>query len=119
MPFRLVSWRASQLTLCRSNFTGAQPNTHQFDEFYIKTPRCNLVIAKLTKNTFALAVLPPGESELNCCRINLATAREDFMKFDGLANKGEQAEKSLAMRNRLQNQQEQEQGQGQGAQETE
>ena len=103
-----------------SNFTGAQPNTHQFDEFYIKTPRCNLVIAKLTKNTFALAVLPPGESELNCCRINLATAREDFMKFDELA-KEEQAEKSLAMRSRLQNHQEQEEGhgQGQGTQEAE
>ena len=64
------------------NFTSSSTSSHQFNEFYIKTPRFNLIIAKLTNNTFVLAVLPPGEAELNCTRINIATARDEFTGYD-------------------------------------
>ena len=64
------------------NFTSSSTSSHQFQEFSIKTPRFNLIIDKLTTNTFVLAVLPPGDAELNCTRINIATAREDFTRFD-------------------------------------
>jgi hypothetical protein len=66
----------------QSNFTSSSTSSHQFNEFFIKTPRFNLIIAKLTHNTFVLAVLPPGEAELNCTRINIATARDAFVGFD-------------------------------------
>jgi len=70
-----------------ANFTQSSTSSHQFDEFFIKTPRFNLIIARLTNNTFVLAVLPPGEAELNCTRINIATARDEFIGFDPHPNK--------------------------------
>ena len=58
-------------------------SSHQFHDLFIKTPRYNFVIAKLTDNTFVLAVLPPGEAQMNCARLNIAKARSDFFKLDG------------------------------------
>ena len=66
----------------RSVFTSSSSSGNQFSEFYIRTPRFNLLIARLTNNTFVLAVLPSGEAALNCTRINVATAREEFAGFD-------------------------------------
>jgi len=78
--------------LCR-NYTSSSPSSHQFDEFYIKTPRFNLILSRLTANTFVLAVLPPGEAELNCTRINIAAARADFEAVEPftLKSKGDAA----------------------------
>jgi hypothetical protein len=64
------------------NFTQSATSAHQFHEFTIKTSRFNLIIAQLTNNTFVLAVLPPGEAEMNCAKINIATAREEFTSTD-------------------------------------
>ena len=63
-----------------------ESQSHQatFREFYIKTPRFNLVFSRLSNNTFVMAVLPPGESELNCARINIANARHHFFGPDPL-----------------------------------
>ena len=58
-------------------------SSHQFLEFTIKSPRFNMVIAKLTENTFVLAVLPAGEAEINCARLNIEKASSDFLKLDG------------------------------------
>ena len=68
--------------MVHSVFTGSSSSGNQFDEFYIRTPRFNLLIARLTANTKVLAVLPAGEDALNCTRINVATAREEFAGFD-------------------------------------
>jgi len=37
-------------------------------------------------NTYALIVLPPGESELQCTRLNLLNARDQFAQLDGLSD---------------------------------
>lgn len=78
-----------------SNFTSSSTSSHQFDEFFIKTPRFNLIIARLTSNTFVLAVLPPGEAELNCTRINIATARDEFTGFDPSDRRGSRTDLSM------------------------
>ena len=69
-------------------FTNTSTSSHQFGEFYIKTTRFNLVIALLTTNTYALVVLPPGEAEMQCTRLNLFDARAQFAKLDGWDDKG-------------------------------
>jgi len=63
-------------------FTSASTSSHQFHEFIIRTSRFNLIIDKLTNNTFVLVVFPPGDAVLNCTRINIATARDEFAKAD-------------------------------------
>ena len=63
-------------------FTSSASSGSQFHEFFIQTPRFNLIIAKLTNNTYVLATLPPGESELNCTRVNIGTARDEFIRLD-------------------------------------
>ncbi|MCJ1409417.1 GTP-binding protein gtr1 [Ptychographa xylographoides] len=70
-----------------ATFTSSSTSSHQFHEFFIQTPRFNLIIDKLTNNTFVLAVLPPGDAELNCTRINIATAREEFTKLDTIGDR--------------------------------
>jgi hypothetical protein len=70
------------------NFSEASSSAHQFKEFFIRTPRFNLTISRLTNNTYVLAVLPPGEAELNCTRINIATARQEFAGFDPPIDRG-------------------------------
>ncbi|MCJ1335814.1 GTP-binding protein gtr1 [Bachmanniomyces sp. S44760] len=69
-----------------ATFTSTNTSSHQFEEFFIKTPRFNLVMTRFTNNTYVLVVLPPGEAELNCTRINIATAREDFRTMDMLSD---------------------------------
>ena len=76
---------ADQSASCRT-FTSTNTSSHQFEEFFIKTPRFNLVMTRFTNNTYVLVVLPPGEAELNCTRINIATAREDFRTMDMLSD---------------------------------
>ena len=49
-----------------------------------------MIIDKFTNNTFVLAVLPPGDAELNCTRINIATARDEFMKLDTTGDRSHQ-----------------------------
>ena len=70
----------------RSIFTNSS-TSHQFGEFSIKTPRFNLIISRLTTNTYALIVLPPGETELQCTRLNLLHARDRFAQLDGLSDR--------------------------------
>ena len=72
-----------------SKFTDpeSQSNQFTFGEYFIKTPRFNLILARLSNNTFVMAILPPGEAELNCARINIANARHQFFGFDPLQNR--------------------------------
>ena len=48
----------------------------------------------LTTNTYALIVLPPGEVELQCTRLNLFSARDQFAQLAGFSDEGR---KSLAV----------------------
>ena len=90
---------------CRT-FTNTPTSSHQFYEFFIKAPRFNMVIARLTDNTFVLAVLPAGELECNCARLNIEKASSDFLKLDGRkgtdrsdsSGEGEVAGSGLSMR---------------------
>lgn len=65
-----------------SNFTSALPSIHHFAEYVIKTPRFNLILAKFTTNTYVLVVIPPGEAELQCTRLNILAASEEFAQID-------------------------------------
>lgn len=65
-----------------SNFTSALPSVHHFAEYVIKTPRFNLILAKFTANTYVLVVIPPGEAELQCTRLNILAASEEFAQID-------------------------------------
>ncbi|KAL9613046.1 MAG: hypothetical protein Q9167_002392 [Letrouitia subvulpina] len=56
-----------------------------FEEFAIKTRLFNLIIEKLTHNTYVLLVFPPGEVELECTRLNVLAAREDFSRMEQVA----------------------------------
>ena len=86
--FLLNHYRTSLLTRPRSRtYTNESTSSHQFLELYIKTPRFNLIITLLTNNTYALVVLPPGEVEMHCARLNLFDAREQFSKLDGWDDK--------------------------------
>ena len=69
-----------------STFTNSS-TSHQFGEFFIKTTRFNLIISRLTTNTYALIVIPPGESELQCTRLNLLDAKGQFAQLDGLSDR--------------------------------
>ena len=76
-----------------ASFTSSSTSSHQFSEFFIKTPRFNLIITRLTNNTYVLVVLPPGEAEMNCTRINIATARDDFKKLDMMYERGRESDR--------------------------
>lgn len=65
-----------------SNFTSALPSVHHFAEYVIKTPRFNLILARFTANTYVLVVIPPGEAELQCTRLNILAASEEFAQID-------------------------------------
>jgi len=65
------------------SFTSTPPSSHQFLEFTIKTPRFNLIIARLTTNTYVLIVLPPGTAEMECSRLNVLAAKDEFALLDG------------------------------------
>lgn len=63
----------------------------------IKTPRFNLILARFTVNTYVLVVLPPGESEIECTRLNVLTARDEFSQIESNPDRGreEPADKSV------------------------
>lgn len=63
----------------------------------IKTPRFNLILARFTANTYVLVVLPPGESEIECTRLNVLAARDEFSHIEGAPERGreESADKSV------------------------
>ena len=61
------------------NYTNSQSTSNPFTEFVIKAPRFNLIISRLTNNTYVLVVLPPGETDLECARFNIMAARATFM----------------------------------------
>lgn len=67
--------------LCR-NYTGASSISNPFSELVIKAPRFNLIISRLTNNTYVLVVLPPGEADLQCARFNIIAARSKFARTD-------------------------------------
>lgn len=56
--------------------------SHPFAEIVIKAPRFNLVLSRLTPNTYVLVVLSPGEIQMECTRVNIASARERFADTD-------------------------------------
>ncbi|KAL6722317.1 GTP-binding protein gtr1 [Lecanora helva] len=60
-----------------SKFTESE-SANPFHEFVLKAPRFNLIIHRLTNNTYVLVVLPPGECDLECARFNIKVARADF-----------------------------------------
>lgn len=59
-----------------STSTSAPP----FAEFQIKAPRFNLVLTRLTVNTYVLVVLPPGEVDMSGVRLNVCKAKEVLAK---------------------------------------
>ena len=67
------------------SFSNSNSSSHQFIEFTIKTPRFNLIVARLTTNTYVLVVFPPGEAELECTRLNVLSAKDEFSQLDGIA----------------------------------
>ncbi|CAO1606093.1 GTP-binding protein gtr1 [Xanthoria calcicola] len=60
-------------------------SSHQFDSFTIKTGIFNLIINRLTYNTYVLVVLPPGEAELQCARLNILSAKDEFARIESVA----------------------------------
>ena len=60
-------------------------SSHQFDSFTIKTRIFNLIINRLTYNTYVLLVLPPGEAELQCAKLNILRARDEFARIESVA----------------------------------
>ncbi|KAL8996363.1 MAG: hypothetical protein Q9188_006584 [Gyalolechia gomerana] len=60
-------------------------SSHQFDCFTIKTRIFNLIIHRLTYNTYVLVVLPPGEAELQCAKLNILMAKDEFARIESVA----------------------------------
>ncbi|KAI4250029.1 MAG: hypothetical protein LQ352_005432 [Teloschistes flavicans] len=60
-------------------------SSHQFDSFVIKTRVFNLIINRLTYNTYVLIVFPPGEAELQCARLNTMAAKDEFARIESVA----------------------------------
>ena len=57
-------------------YTNHPTVSHPFNEFTIAAPRFNLVLSRLTNNTYVLVVLPPGEVDMVATRHNICVARE-------------------------------------------
>ncbi|KAL8727043.1 MAG: hypothetical protein Q9181_005849 [Wetmoreana brouardii] len=60
-------------------------SSHQFDCFTIKTRIFNLIINRLTYNTYVLIVFPPGEAELQCAKLNILSAKDEFARIESVA----------------------------------
>ena len=56
--------------------------SHPFGEFTISCPRFNLVLSRLTNNTYVLVVLPPGEVDLVNARLNMMGVRDGLSELD-------------------------------------
>lgn len=63
-------------------YTG-QGASHPFGEFTISCPRFNLLIGRLTTNTYVLVVLPPGECDLVNARLNVLGVRDGLAELEG------------------------------------
>ena len=63
-------------------YTGHESASHPFGEFGISCPRFNLLLGRLTGNSYVLVVGPPGGTGLQNVRLNVAALR------DGLAEVG-------------------------------
>ena len=59
-----------------------QGASHPFGEFTIMCPRFNLVLARLTGNTYVLVVLPPGECDLVNTRLNVMSVRDGLSELE-------------------------------------
>ena len=59
-----------------SKYTGDSTGPDVFENFAIKAPNFSLIIESFTRNTCVMVVLPPGEAELNCAKINIKVASE-------------------------------------------
>ncbi|KAI4111673.1 MAG: hypothetical protein LQ345_006738 [Seirophora villosa] len=68
-----------------SSYTDSN-SSHQFDSFSIKTRIFNLIIQRLTHNTYVLVVFPPGEAELHCATLNILQARDEFARIESVAD---------------------------------
>ncbi|KAL8767909.1 MAG: hypothetical protein Q9209_005696 [Squamulea sp. 1 TL-2023] len=77
-----------------SGFTESN-SSHQFDSFTIKTRIFNLIINRLTYNTYVLVVLPPGEAELQCARLNILSAKDEFARIESVAEGAEDPFRSI------------------------
>ncbi|MDI1485683.1 MAG: GTP-binding protein gtr1 [Ramalina farinacea] len=62
-------------------YTG-QGASHPFGEFTISCPRFNLVLSRLTPNTYVLVVLPPGGMDLVNTRLNIMGVRDGLAALD-------------------------------------
>lgn len=69
----------------KSSYTDSN-SSHQFDSFSIKTRIFNLIIQRLTHNTYVLVVFPPGEAELHCATLNILQARDEFARIESVAD---------------------------------
>ncbi|KAL8799259.1 MAG: hypothetical protein Q9182_006026 [Xanthomendoza sp. 2 TL-2023] len=67
-----------------SGFTESN-SSHQFDSFTIKCRKFNVIINRLTYNTYVLVVFPPGEAELQCARLNILSAKDEFARIESVA----------------------------------
>ncbi|KAL9071744.1 MAG: hypothetical protein Q9161_004008 [Pseudevernia consocians] len=65
-----------------SKYTHSSTASHPFAEIAIKAPRFNLVLARLTNNTYVLVILPPGDLEIELSRFNIMAAKDRFVELD-------------------------------------
>ncbi|KAI9732009.1 MAG: GTP-binding protein gtr1 [Cirrosporium novae-zelandiae] len=72
--------------------TGASQAQAAPMEMTIKTPKFNLILAQLTKNTFIMVVLEPGEALVNVAMLNVLGLREEFLKMDLTAERDPETE---------------------------
>lgn len=66
--------------MCR-DYTNNPTTSHPFAEFVLKAPRFNLIISRLTGNTYLLLCLPPGDMDMECARLNIMMARQRFVNM--------------------------------------
>ena len=64
-----------------NNRLGQGNASHPFGEFTIMCPRFNLVLARLTGNTYLLVVLPPGDCDLVNARLNIMGVRDGLIEL--------------------------------------
>ena len=76
------------ILMSHSGYTESN-SSHQFDSFTIKTLNFNLIINRLTYNTYVLVVFPPGEAELQCARLNILSAKDEFAQIESVAEGAE------------------------------
>lgn len=63
-------------------YTHSSTASHPFAEIAIKAPRFNLILARLTNNTYVLVILPPGDLEIELSRFNIMAAKDRFVELD-------------------------------------